>query len=266
MNNPEIPEVFGQVVGLGMGRGYHPATRWNRWGNLVISLLLVGAAGVVLLMGIYNTYVAVQKHGPAMIDDKLPGPLIIAVIMFALGMLAGWGAFSNWRKGVMLYERGFAYNDRKGLQTWHWEDVVSLTSAITRHYTNGIYTHTTHIYVLTNRQNQKLRLADSIVKVEELAKTIEASIYPLLYAPAADQYNSGQTVVFGPLSINKQGITIYKKTYPWTDVKEVSIQRGMVKVAKKDGGWFSGASASAAAIPNLRVFLTMVQQVVGLKV
>ena len=112
MNNPEIPEVFGQVVGLGMGRGYHPATRWNRWGNLVISLLLVGAAGVVLLMGIYNTYVVVQKHGPAMIDDKLPGPLIIAVIMFALGMLAGWGAFNNWRMGVMLYERGFAYNDR----------------------------------------------------------------------------------------------------------------------------------------------------------
>ncbi|MBE3120553.1 MAG: hypothetical protein IMZ50_17595 [Candidatus Atribacteria bacterium] len=265
MNNPQIPEAFISVIGLGAPRGYFPVKSWNRWGSLVIFFILLAGAVLVFLFGIYDTYVAYQQHGPAMIDDKLTGPLVIAFVLFAFGLLAGWGAYANWNKGVAAYERGFAYNDRKGIQIWHWEDVGLMTSAITRHYTNGIYTGTTHIYTLYNRQNQRLVLADSFGKVEELAKNIDQSIFPLLYRRAADQYNAGQAIVFGPVAISKVGIAIGKKTYPWTDVKEVSIHKGILKVSRKDGGWFSGASAAASTIPNLRVFLSIIDQVTGVK-
>jgi exonuclease I len=140
-----------------------------------------------------------------------------------------------------------------------------MRSAITRHYTNGIYTGTTHVYTLFNRQNQRLVLSDSFGKVEELAKLIDESIFPRLYKLAADQYNAGQAIISGPVEISKAGITISRKTYPWSDVKEVSIHRGILKVSRKEGGWFSGASASASSIPNLGVLLTIIHQVVGLK-
>jgi hypothetical protein len=208
---------------------------------------------------------ATRQHGPAMIDDKLPIPLAISIIMFALGLLAGWRAYANWNKGVATYERGFAYKDRKGLQTWRWEEVVSMTSAITRHYTHGIYTSTTHRYTLYNSQKQRLVLSDSVSKVEELAKDIDQNIFPLLYGPASDQYNAGQTIAFGPVAINNGGITIGKKTYPWTDVKEVTVHHGILKVSRKEGGWFSNARAPVSVIPNLRVLLAIIQQVVGLK-
>ena len=265
MNNPQIPEAFISAIGLGAPRGYFPARRWNRWGNLVIFFILLAGAVLVFLFGAYETYLAYRLHGPAMIDDKLTGPLVIAFILFMFGLLAGWSAYANWNKGVAAYERGFAYRDRKGIQVWSWENVVSMKSAITRHYINGIYTGTTHIYTLYNRQNQRLVLSDSIGKVEELAKSIDQSIFPLLYGPAADQYNAGGTIAFGPVAISKAGIAIGKKTYPWTDVKEVSIHQGILKVSRKEGGWFSGASAAASAIPNLRILLTILQQVVGLK-
>lgn len=265
MTTIQIPEAFLPVIGLGVSRGCFLVKRWNRLGNLVLFFIFLTGAVLVFLYGIYSTYVAIQQHGPALIDDKFPGPLLITFILFVVGMLTGWGAYSNWNKGVVVYERGFAYNDRKGLQVWRWEDLVSLTSAITRHYTNGIYTGTTHVYTLFNRQTQRLVLSDSIGKVEELAKYIEESIFPLLYGPVADHYNNGQTIVFGPVAISKSGIGIGKKTYPWTDVKEVSIHKGVLKVSKNDGGWFSGASAAASVIPNLRVLITIIQQVVGLK-
>jgi hypothetical protein len=265
MNNPKIPAAFLSVIGLGAPRGYFPVKKWNRWGSLVFSFVFLAGALLVLIIGIYDTYVAYQQHGTAMIDDKLTTPLAITLILFVLGVLAGWRAFANWNKGVAVYEHGFAYNDRKGIQVWRWDGVLSMTSAITRHYTNGIYTGTTHVYKLYDRQNQRLVLSDSLSKVEELAQNIDDSIFPLLYPRAADQYNTGQTVIFGPVAISKAGIVIGKKTYPWTDVKEVSIQRGVLKVSRKEGGWFSGASASAAAIPNLRVLLTIIHQVVGLK-
>ncbi len=170
MNDVQIPEAFISVTGLGVRRAYYPARKWNRWGNLVLSLILVAGALLVFLFGVYDTYVAYQQNGLVMIDDKLPGPLVIAFILFAVGLLAGWGAYVNWNKGVAACERGFVYNDRKGLQVWRWEDVISMRSAITRHYTNGIYTGTTHVYTLFNRQNQRVVLTDSLSKVEELAK------------------------------------------------------------------------------------------------
>ncbi len=265
MNNPQIPEAYLSVIGLGAPRGYFPVKGWNRWGGLIFFFIFLVGAVLVFSLGVYDTYVAYQSNGPAMIDDKLTGPLVIAVILFALGLLAGRGAYANWNKGVAAYERGFAYNDRKGLQIWGWENVVSMASAITRHYTNGIYTGTTHMYTLYNRQNQRLVLSDTIGKVEELAQHIDQNIFPLLYGRTADQYNAGQAIVFGPVAISKMGIAIGKKTYPWTDVQEVSIHQGILKVSKKDGGWFSGASAAASTIPNLRVLLTIIQQVVGLK-
>ena len=108
-------------------------------------------------------------------------------------------------------------------------------------------------------------LNDSLVKVEELAALIEEGTFPLLYEKAAQQYNTGQTLTFGPVVISKGGILVGKKTYPWQEVKEVSIQQGILKVSKKDGGWFSGASAMASTIPNLRVLLSIIDQVVGIK-
>ena len=220
---------------------------------------------LVFVYGITTAYLAYQKHGLALIDDKLTVPVIIAFGLFLLGVVAAWSAYVNWNRGVGLYERGFAIRSRKGIQSWRWENIGSLTAAVTRHYTNGIYSGTTHVYTLLNKQNERLVINDVFVKVDELANAIEQNIFPLLYDRAALQYNDEQLLAFGPVTASKAGIQIGKKTYPWAVVKEVSIHQGILKVSKKDGGWFSGASASAAAIPNLRVLLTIINQVVGLK-
>jgi hypothetical protein len=123
----------------------------------------------------------------------------------------------------------------------------------------------THVYRLVNRQNQRLVLSDVYTKVEELAIIIQEAILPGLYEQAARQYNAGQRLVFGPVTIDKAGIQIGKKTYAWAEVRQVSIQRGILKVSKMEGGWFSGASAPVSVIPNLNVLLNIIHQVVGLK-
>jgi len=261
----QLPEAFSAVMGLGAPRAWFPVRKWNRVGNLVMAVLLLGGALLAFLYGLYDTYTAYLRHGPAVIDDRLLVPMLIAFVLFLLGLLAVWGAYANWNKGAALYDRGFASRDRKGLRTWTWEDVLSLTSAVTRHYTNGIYTGTTHVYTLFNRKREKLVLNDVFKNVDQLAEEIEQKIFPLLYEPASEKYNSGQSLDFGSILISKTGLQIGKKTFAWAEVKDVSLQRGELKISRKDGGWFSGASISAANIPNLRVLLTIIDQVVGLK-
>jgi len=58
---------------------------------------------------------------------------------------------------------------------------------------------------------------------------------------------------------------VSRKTYPWDEVRQVSIRRGILRVSKKDGNWLSGASAPVSIIPNLNVLLNIINQVVGLK-
>ena len=266
MKTVAFPKAFAAMgSGLGAPKGYFPVKQANRLGSLAAFLLLLGCSVLVFLDGLSLTTLAYQKHGPVMIEDSLTVPGIIALVLFLAGLAAGWWAYANWSKGVAVYERGLVVHDRKGLQFWRWEEIVSLTAAVTRPYLRGNSTGMTHVYRLTNRQNQRLVLNDGFSRVEELALIIQAAITPILYDRAAQQYNAGQLLVFGPVTISQGGIQIGKKTVPWAEVQQVSVQQGILKVSQKEADWFSGARVSTAVIPNLQVLLNIIHQVVGVK-
>jgi hypothetical protein len=266
VNNPQFPKAFSsRLFNLGASKRYFPVKKLNRIGSLVTFFIFIGGSILVFLYGFYITYVAIQKHGPAMIGDKLTVPVIIALVMLLIGLAVGRFAYENWSKGVAVYDQGLVVRDRKGIKPWRWEEIVSLKAAVTRHYIFGIYAGTTHRYSLFNHRNQRLVFGEMYARVEELAKIIQDGISPILYGRAAQKYNTGQTLVFGPVAISKSGIRIGKKVYPWSEVEQVSIQQGILKVTKKDGRRFSGASASASVIPNLNILLSIIHQVVGLK-
>jgi hypothetical protein len=262
----ELPEQFQNLMGMGSVQAVFPVRKMSKWGSLIVGVLSLLATGLIFLMGIWYVYDRTSQYGPAVLLDSLIAPLVIAVIAFLIAFFSLWSAISNWKKAVVVYQNGFAYSDRKGVQDWRWEDVESLTAAITRHYTNGIYTGTTHVYTLRKRDSTRLVLNDTISKVESAADSIRQGAFAVLYPRYAQAYNTGQTVVFGPVALSKaNGIQIGKKTYPWSEVAKVSINKGFVQVAKKGGGWFSGASAAASQIPNLEVMLHIINQIIGVK-
>ncbi len=266
MLTPSIPEGFPAVLtGLGTPVRYFPIRKVNKTGSLVVCILFLLGSIAVFLYGLSTAYTAYSQHGASVIAGKLTTPLLIALGLFLLGLWAGWSAWTNWTRGVLLYEKGFVIRSRKGVWNWSWPDIASITTRITRHYTNGIYTGTTHEYTLLNRQNERLRINDVFGKVEELAGIIEQNVFPLLYEPAAQLYNEGKPLVFGPVTLSKAGPYFGKKTIPWEDVKEVSLKRGNLKISRKSGGILSGASVPTHTIPNLRVLLAIIDQVVGLK-
>jgi hypothetical protein len=267
VNIVPFPKAFASVEPeLGAPKRYFPVRRLYRTGSLVIFFCLLGGSAVVFLNGLSITYQAYQKHGPVMIEDSLTIPGIVALVLFLAGLAAGWWAFKNWSKGVAVYERGFAVHDWKGLRLWRWEEVLSITAAVLHPLGSGISAGMTHTYLLTNYQNQRLILDEATAKVEELARLIQEAIYPALYDQAASQYNAGRELFFGPVIISKGGIQIGNKKVAWAEVQQVLMQQGVLKVSKKEGEWFSGASAPASAIPNLNVLLEIIQQVAGLKI
>ncbi len=249
-----FPKDFAaNVIDLGVQKRYFPVKNRTRITNLVLFFVLMIGAVLVFFLGLIST------------TDTLIGFVIFAFILFLLGLGSGWSAYSNWNKGVGVYERGFALRDRKGFQVWHWTDIQSIQTQVTRHYYNGIYTGTTHVYTLLNNQNVKLKINDVFQKVEELAEAIEQNIYVRLHNAAIDAYNGGGRLTFGPIGVDKAGLHIGKKDFAWNNIKQVSLGRGFLQVSPQGGGLFKSASIQASAIPNLRVLLSIIDQVVGVK-
>jgi hypothetical protein len=261
----QVPEQFSSVYGLGMPTGVFPAGSSSRWVSAVAGFLLLGGAALALLYGIYDSYVQTATYGPAVFQRVIIPPVCIAGILFLIGAVLAISAFVNWNKAVVVYEKGLAYHDRRGLQIWRWEEVNHFFIAITKHYYNGIPTGTSYLYTLKKADGSQLKLDNKLAKIQDLGRMIQQNIFPIQYERLLQALKNGQTVTLGTVILSEDGIDIGKKAFTWAEVEQVDIQAGFVSIKKKGGGWFSGASAPVAAIPNLEAMLAVVDQIVGVK-
>lgn len=260
-----IPRQFSNVFGMGAPVEVFPSKSRLAVYVILIGFLVLGGGSAFA----YALYILWQRWGryypPVILRDMLPW-VIGAVIALGLGLLLLWEYYTRRKKAAVVYTNGFAYSDRKGVTSWHWDQVTDITANVIRHYTNGIPTGTTHQYTLVNKQGDKIVVNDAIQNVETLYTHIQNNTLQHRYQRLANAYNSGSPVTFGTVTISKEaGIQIGKKTYPWDEIEEVAINKGMLSVKKKGGKWFSGASATAGSIPNLHVLLSIINQIVGLK-
>ena len=265
-NSPaQVPEHFESVYGLGTPLDVYPVGAANRWVSAIFGVILIGGAGLAAIYGMYDASVQVAKYGPVMFSKAIAPPLIIAALLLLFGILAAVNAFLNWNKSVVVYEKGLAYSDNKGIQAWGWHEVEWFYVAITKHYHNGIYTGTTYLYTLQKADGSRLKLDNKFKRIEVLGRVVGQKVAPYQYDRLLQKLRSGQTVLLGPIAINKDSIAMGKKSYPWDEVDQMGIQKGYVSIKKRGGGWFSGASAPVSAIPNLDALIAIVNQIVKVK-
>jgi hypothetical protein len=262
--NFELPESFQSVFGMGTLQGFYRPNRRTQQIVLAIGVLLAGGAVLGALFGVYDAYVMAQRYGQIKFWDTLIPYLIFGALALLIGVgMAAWSLF-HWRHALGLYEHGFAYHNQSELMSVRWSEVASFYMSITRNYTNGVYTGTTHIYTVHLMDGRKLVFGDVFENVEALGNGLQEMLFPVQYRRASEQFNAGQTVTFDKISLHKtEGLTIDNKKYPWHEIENISLNQGMLQVAKKGGGWFSGASKMVASIPNLQVLLTLVDEALG---
>lgn len=261
----KIPKQFSNLSGLGA-----PVEVYQAKGSLVLPLIVSAAlflgGGGALAYVLYIFWVRWGRYYPPVIFRTTLPWLAGALIAFGLAGVVLWNLYSNRKRAAVVYTQGLACSDRKGVRGWRWDQIRDVTANVIRHYTSGIYTGTTRHYTLANHAGEKLILTDKLQNIESLYSRIQNNTLQLRYQRLSEAYNQGNPVSFGPVTIGKQsGIKIYKKTYSWDAIEEVAINKGMLSVKKKGGGWFSSATVAAGSIPNLHVLLSIINQVVGLK-
>ncbi|MGH2522719.1 MAG: DUF6585 family protein [Anaerolineales bacterium] len=253
--NPDSP--FASVVGLGALKSEHPHGGRAKWLNLIIGagcLVAVPIAGLLAAYFIYDDY---NRRGSTHMFDNAIAPLICGGIALVLGIPILLSSWRNWPLAAALYENGFAYHDRQGVKQVPWNQIEAVWQSVTRHYTNGVYTGTTHLYTVQAQNGVKIKMDDKLAKVEDLGQEIQRGAATSLFPRYWQALQSGQRLTFGPLALDTQGLYSGKKELRWSEIKGVKIERGTISV-RKEKGWFPWATATVPQIPNFYIFYELV--------
>ncbi len=250
--DPNSP--FRSVVGLGTVKSEHPRAG-GRWTAVIVGAILIAAAPVLMLVALFLGYQAFSQHGLMRVDDGAVIPLlVVAVVVVFFGALVLFNAWRTWPLAAVLYEDGLALNRRQGLQMVRWNQVDSVKQAITRHYYNGVYTGTTHVYTVETKDHVKVQLNDQLAKIEDLGRAVQQGVSSALWPQYEQALEAGQRLSFGPLGLDSERLYSGNKVLPWSEIKAISIKKGVISV-KKEKGWFNWASVTVPQIPNFFIFL-----------
>ena len=256
MNDSTSP--FAGVIGLGALKKEYKNTGARRWIGLTFGGLCLLATPVLLLIAAFVGYQTYNGGGLYRVADAVALPLIFAVIAFVLGAAIVISAWRSWGLAAALFDNGVAYQTRSGVQQANWADVSAVWQRVTRHYTNGVYTGTTHVYTVQLNTGQKIVFDDRLGKgVEELGNAVQRGASNALFPRYLTAIQNGQRVDFGALALDNQKLYAGKKELPWNEIKAVKISKGMISV-KKDKGWFNWATVAVPQIPNFYIFYDLI--------
>jgi hypothetical protein len=159
---------------------------------------------------------------------------------------------------LVLFEQGFVYSKKNTAVAVRWEGIDRIYRSITDHYTNGRYKTTTYRYTIT-WQNEKLILRDNWPYVPRIGNHITDEVTRVRLPLAIQEVQGGGKVSFGDLEVTAAGISNKRHGFiPWTDIEEVQVKKGYVKI-RRAGKWLPWSSMAAASIPNLFVFLSLAE-------
>lgn len=248
------PSPVDSVSGLGARKQTFSPTPGSRRFNLIFGVLCVLAAPALMLLAGVLAFNAYSNSGASRVDNVIGVPLCLAAVAFGLGALILFSTWRGWQRAAALYEHGIAFRERGPVQQFRWDEVEAVWQAVTKHYTNGVYTGTTHIYTVQTKDGRKLVLDDRYGKnMEVIGSALQQGTATLLLPRYWQSLQQGQKLSFGPLALDRDKLYAGKKELLWSEIMAVKIERGNISI-KKDKGWFAWANATVPQIPNFFVF------------
>jgi hypothetical protein len=249
---------FLNVFELGVMQSEHPVKTLHKLGNLVLGVLLTAGGLAALMYAAVSGFRGFEISVVTMLEAAcLPG--IIFFVAFGLGAWCLYSAVKHWSTAYAVFDRGLAVAEGEDARQVPWDEVTHVWQEITKHYTNGIPTGTTHKYTVELADGTKYKIDDKFKDVEALGRSIQSKVTSALFPKYMSALKAGSRLEFGPLAIDYNKLYSGKKELPWDEVKSVRIQNGYVSV-QREKGWFRWTNAGVPQIPNFFVLYALLKE------
>jgi hypothetical protein len=248
---------FQSVYDLGSLESEHPIKGLHRWGGLALGVFLTGTGIAALLCGVTSAIPEFSRGAAyALTAACIPG--MIGAVSLGLGGWCLYAAWKNWGQAVAVFDRGFAFAHTGEPRSIPWGDVAEVWQSVTKHYTNGIYTGTSHLYTVRLNDDTRYKLNDKFKDIEALGSAIQKNVTQALYPKYVAALKAGSRIEFGPLAMDYDKLYAGKKEISWNEVQSIRVRGGAVSV-KKDKAWFAWTDSRVPQIPNFFVFFALLK-------
>lgn len=225
---------------------------------ILYSFLLLLAAG--LAIGAAMALMATPAIG-LVAALVLAGFIIILILHYFHDLPRAIWRIIRWRK-VRLYicADGLLFLlQQTRYRGMRWDEVVSITQAIT---SKGKSYQVSPPVIVQAANGTKFVLHRYFSNAAELSNITVQEISRHLLPKYTARYSEGETVSFGRLGLNQQGLALGNEQLPWSQIQAIRVVQGWIKIiasGDQPGKSTTWRKINPTALPNSFVFLTMTE-------
>lgn len=183
---------------------------------------------------------------------------LIALALLSFGFMV-WMIMRGRSAHAHLFEQGFVIARAGKTTTARWEDVASITQAITT-VKSDVVERTMYVYTITLANGEKVRVDNTFKKIDKLGDSIQRMSANVLLPRALAAYQSGQSLPFGAISLSKAGVSNGKEAVPWSNIKQITTQSGAL-IVKRNDKQLAWVKTPVAKTPNFYIFMDLVGRI-----
>ena len=196
-------------------------------------------------------------------DSGMLGVALVVVGLLGMALLlAGlWLVAIAWQERktrIVVFERGFAYQRPHRVECVRWDALSTVRMKSWQRW--GTRTYRCQLDLKDgNRMNFTKNTID-FPAIAHLCDRIQVELTSRQFPPALEAFDRGETLRFGPIAVNRIGITKSGKCLPWNGIEKIQLQNGCLVILQSPNSlvW---PDATPDTVPNVFVFLTLAQQI-----
>ena len=203
--------------------------------------------------------------------EAITGYIFYILIAIPIAAVAyGVYAFIDYKLRVYQFVNGIVHAKGQQIATIRWDQIDAIwIKLIRQRYYIGIAgvfasalasSRRTQSITVRRVDGASFKLTNMLRGHVQLMQNIEQAVMQAHMPRAVAAYQSGQVIPFGPLTVARQGMGNGRETIPWQEVQNVDVKRGYLQV-KRAGKTFNWANVDVSKIPNLLVFISLVNGV-----
>jgi len=215
-----------------------------------IGFILLGLGLLLLEIYLANQVLEGQIRGKmAMIPWLLP----IAIVFFLVP-----GTFNLLNPiTVAVYPHGFLYTRGRSVDFCPWDRITTFwchRQCVPNTAPSSRY------WVMRDDEVVFAFKSKRLNGVEEFAAGLYAEVHERLLAPALKAYAAGESVSFGPIAIDREGLTYRGEHLPWDRITSAAADLESDFVVQKAGKTYAWCELSTARIPNFPILQELLDE------
>jgi hypothetical protein len=207
-------------------------------------------AGIFLLIGglLIGVYFGRGPQTGTLLPGLLFGLVAVPLVVWAIVR------FQGLVHEVRLFPEGIVWLQGGQWRGWLWEEIEEVYRAEVR-VNGGISVK----HVILKGGGRKVTLQYALSRWDKMADAIQMEITSCLLPQARADYDSGEELRFGSVSISQDGLRIEKSNVAFDEIKNIEIGNGSV-IVYLSGRKGACKVASFSEIANSFVFLKLLEE------